>query len=134
MSPYQGITSFGHRGNYSHYSLTRTNSQIFFFLENLEWEGQQETFRVSWWEASPPFSSALRPGLLRDRMHKPRMYSQCVRMRHLSQEFGWLQITPQEFLCMKALLLFSISECLGLQRRALRSTEAPGDPYFPLKC
>lgn len=44
-------------------------------------------------------------------MHKSRMYSQCVRMRHLSQEFGWLQITPQEFLCMKALLLFSISEC-----------------------
>ncbi|KAL7979900.1 hypothetical protein Chor_004369, partial [Crotalus horridus] len=32
------------------------------------------------------------------RMHKSRMYSQCVRMRHLSQEFGWLQITPQEFL------------------------------------
>lgn len=49
--------------------------------------------------------------LLRYRMHKSRMYSQCVRMRHLSQEFGWLQITPQEFLCMKALLLFSISEC-----------------------
>ncbi|XP_069319953.1 androgen receptor isoform X2 [Eulemur rufifrons] len=43
------------------------------------------------------------------RMHKSRMYSQCVRMRHLSQEFGWLQITPQEFLCMKALLLFSIN-------------------------
>lgn len=48
----------------------------------------------------------------RYRMHKSRMYSQCVRMRHLSQEFGWLQITPQEFLCMKALLLFSISKCL----------------------
>lgn len=36
-------------------------------------------------------------------------------MRHLSQEFGWLQITPQEFLCMKALLLFSISEYLEAQ-------------------
>lgn len=46
----------------------------------------------------------------RYRMHKSRMYSQCVRMRHLSQEFGWLQITPQEFLCMKALLFFSISK------------------------
>ncbi|CAJ0941643.1 unnamed protein product [Ranitomeya imitator] len=45
----------------------------------------------------------------RYRMHKSRMYSQCVRMRHLSQEFGWLQITPEEFLCMKALLLFSIT-------------------------
>ena len=48
----------------------------------------------------------------RYRMHKSRMYSQCVRMRHLSQEFGWLQITPQEFLCMKALLFFSISKYL----------------------
>lgn len=48
-------------------------------------------------------------------MHKSRMYSQCVRMRHLSQEFGWLQITPQEFLCMKALLFFSISECRPLR-------------------
>ncbi|XP_037678266.1 androgen receptor [Choloepus didactylus] len=49
------------------------------------------------------------------RMHKSRMYSQCVRMRHLSQEFGWLQITPQEFLCMKALLLFSIIPVDGLK-------------------
>ncbi|XP_069603454.1 androgen receptor [Ranitomeya imitator] len=49
------------------------------------------------------------------RMHKSRMYSQCVRMRHLSQEFGWLQITPEEFLCMKALLLFSIIPVEGLK-------------------
>ncbi|KAL8181306.1 UNVERIFIED_CONTAM: hypothetical protein K2H54_053614 [Gekko kuhli] len=45
------------------------------------------------------------------------MYSQCVRMRHLSQEFGWLQITPQEFLCMKALLLFSIIPVDGLKNQ-----------------
>ncbi|XP_032185839.1 androgen receptor isoform X2 [Mustela erminea] len=51
------------------------------------------------------------------RMHKSRMYSQCVRMRHLSQEFGWLQITPQEFLCMKALLLFSIIPVDGLKNQ-----------------
>ncbi|XP_068103768.1 androgen receptor [Hyperolius riggenbachi] len=49
------------------------------------------------------------------RMHKSRMYSQCVRMRHLSQEFGWLQITLEEFLCMKALLLFSIIPVEGLK-------------------
>nr|AAI70347.1 Androgen receptor alpha isoform [Xenopus laevis]AAI70349.1 Androgen receptor alpha isoform [Xenopus laevis] len=49
------------------------------------------------------------------RMHKSRMYSQCVRLRHLSQEFGWLQITPEEFLCMKALLLFSIIPVEGLK-------------------
>ncbi|XP_057615397.1 androgen receptor isoform X1 [Chionomys nivalis] len=51
------------------------------------------------------------------RMHKSRMYSQCVRMRQLSQEFGWLQITPQEFLCMKALLLFSIIPVDGLKNQ-----------------
>lgn len=65
-------------------------------------------------------------------MHKSRMYSQCVRMRHLSQEFGWLQITPQEFLCMKALLLFSISECglgaPGVGVREKRPTRPP--PHF----
>ncbi|XP_053555000.1 androgen receptor [Bombina bombina] len=49
------------------------------------------------------------------RMHKSRMYSQCMRMRHLAQEFGWLQITPEEFLCMKALLLFSIIPVEGLK-------------------
>ncbi|KAM9227334.1 androgen receptor [Leptosomus discolor] len=53
------------------------------------------------------------------RMHKSRMYSQCVRMRHLSQEFGWLQITPQEFLCMKALLFFSIIPVDGLKNQKL---------------
>jgi len=31
-------------------------------------------------------------------------------MRHLSQEFVLLQITQEEFLCMKALLLFSIGK------------------------
>ncbi|XP_021261575.1 androgen receptor [Numida meleagris] len=53
------------------------------------------------------------------RMHKSRMYSQCVRMRQLSQEFGWLQITPQEFLCMKALLFFSIIPVDGLKNQKL---------------
>ncbi|NXC18930.1 ANDR protein, partial [Corythaeola cristata] len=55
----------------------------------------------------------------RYRMHKSRLYSQCVRMRHLSQEFGWLQITPQEFLCMKALLFFSIIPVDGLKNQKL---------------
>lgn len=43
-------------------------------------------------------------------MHVSTMYEHCMRMRHLSQEFVLLQITQEEFLCMKALLLFSISE------------------------
>lgn len=41
-------------------------------------------------------------------MHLSTMYEHCIRMRHLSQEFVLLQISQEEFLCMKALILFSI--------------------------
>lgn len=44
------------------------------------------------------------------RMHISSMYEHCMQMKHLSQEFVMLQVTQEEFLCMKALLLFSISE------------------------
>lgn len=43
-------------------------------------------------------------------MHLSTMYEHCIRMRHLSQEFVLLQISQEEFLCMKALILFSIRE------------------------
>uniref|UniRef100_A0A8C6WKQ4 Androgen receptor n=1 Tax=Neogobius melanostomus TaxID=47308 RepID=A0A8C6WKQ4_9GOBI len=49
------------------------------------------------------------------RMHISSMYEHCIRMRHLSQEFVLLQITQEEFLCMKALLLFSIVPVEGLK-------------------
>lgn len=49
------------------------------------------------------------------RMHISTMYEHCIRMRHLSQEFLLLQITQEEFLCMKALLLFSIIPVEGLK-------------------
>ncbi|XP_074468191.1 androgen receptor-like isoform X1 [Sebastes fasciatus] len=49
------------------------------------------------------------------RMHISTMYEHCIRMRHLSQEFLLLQITQEEFLCMKALLLFSIMPVEGLK-------------------
>ncbi|XP_068600250.1 androgen receptor [Brachionichthys hirsutus] len=49
------------------------------------------------------------------RMHLSTMYEHCIRMRHLSQEFMLLQITQEEFLCMKALLLFSIIPVEGLK-------------------
>ncbi|XP_069556624.1 androgen receptor [Brachyistius frenatus] len=49
------------------------------------------------------------------RMHISTMYEHCMRMRHLSQEFVLLQITQEEFLCMKALLLFSIIPVEGLK-------------------
>lgn len=38
------------------------------------------------------------------------MYEHCVSMRLLSQRFCMLNVTQEEFLCMKALILFSISE------------------------
>ncbi|KAM4545280.1 androgen receptor [Odontesthes bonariensis] len=50
-----------------------------------------------------------------NRMHISTMYEHCMRMRHLSQEFVLLQITQEEFLCMKALLLFSIVPVEGLK-------------------
>uniref|UniRef100_A0A8C9WL77 Androgen receptor n=1 Tax=Scleropages formosus TaxID=113540 RepID=A0A8C9WL77_SCLFO len=49
------------------------------------------------------------------RMHVSSMYEHCIRMRHFSQEFVLLQITQEEFLCMKALLLFSIIPVEGLK-------------------
>ncbi|KAK5918593.1 hypothetical protein CgunFtcFv8_003343 [Champsocephalus gunnari] len=50
-----------------------------------------------------------------NRMHVSSMYEHCIRMRHLSQELLLLQITHEEFLCMKALLLFSILPVEGLK-------------------
>lgn len=41
------------------------------------------------------------------------MYEHCVRMKLLSQRFCMLKVTQEEFLCMKALVLFSISESAG---------------------
>ncbi|XP_077596354.1 androgen receptor-like [Stigmatopora nigra] len=49
------------------------------------------------------------------RMHVSSMYEHCIRMRRLSQEFGLLQVTQEEFLCMKALLLFSIIPVEGMK-------------------
>ncbi|XP_056141368.1 androgen receptor-like isoform X2 [Lampris incognitus] len=49
------------------------------------------------------------------RMHISNMYEHCIQMRHLSQEFALLQITQEEFLYMKALLLFSIIPADGLR-------------------
>ncbi|XP_068572480.1 androgen receptor [Cebidichthys violaceus] len=49
------------------------------------------------------------------RMQISSMYEHCIRMRHLSQEFLLLQISQEEFLCMKALLLFSILPVEGLK-------------------
>ncbi|XP_029925114.1 androgen receptor [Myripristis murdjan] len=49
------------------------------------------------------------------RMHISTMYENCIQMKHLSQEFVLLQVTQEEFLCMKALLLLSIIPVEGLK-------------------
>ncbi|KAM3867049.1 progesterone receptor-like [Diretmus argenteus] len=49
------------------------------------------------------------------RMQVSSMYDHCVRMRLLSQRFCLLSVTREEFLCMKALLLFSIIPVEGLK-------------------
>ncbi|XP_041052125.1 androgen receptor [Carcharodon carcharias] len=51
------------------------------------------------------------------RMQKSTMYNLCVEMQRLSQEFQWLQISQDEFLCMKVLLLFSIVPVEGLKNQ-----------------
>ncbi|KAM9356842.1 progesterone receptor-like [Symphorus nematophorus] len=49
------------------------------------------------------------------RMQVSSMYEHCVRMKLLSQRFCMLKVTQEEFLCMKALVLFSIIPVEGLK-------------------
>ncbi|KAG7241781.1 hypothetical protein INR49_024751 [Caranx melampygus] len=48
-------------------------------------------------------------------MQVSSMYEHCVRMKLLSQRFCMLKVTQEEFLCMKALVLFSIMPVEGLK-------------------
>lgn len=63
-------------------------------------------------------------------MHISTMYEHCIRMRHLSQEFLLLQITQEEFLCMKALLLFSISKRFFLYEKKKQLLSLNKDKLF----
>uniref|UniRef100_A0A8C7Y9L6 Androgen receptor alpha n=1 Tax=Oryzias sinensis TaxID=183150 RepID=A0A8C7Y9L6_9TELE len=49
------------------------------------------------------------------RMQISSMYEHCVRMKLLAQRFHRLEVTEEEFLCMKALVLFSILPVEGLK-------------------
>ncbi|XP_038837874.1 androgen receptor-like [Salvelinus namaycush] len=51
------------------------------------------------------------------RMRVSSMYEHCVQFRLLSQRFCMLRVTQDEFLCMKALLLFSIIPVEGLRNQ-----------------
>ncbi|XP_028314702.1 progesterone receptor-like [Gouania willdenowi] len=51
------------------------------------------------------------------RMHVSSMYEHCQRMKVLSQKFCMLKVTQEEFLCMKALVFFSILPMEGLKNQ-----------------
>ncbi|XP_029297002.1 androgen receptor-like [Cottoperca gobio] len=51
------------------------------------------------------------------RMQVSSMYDHCLRMKLLSQRFCILKVTQEEFLCMKALVLFSIMPVEGLKNQ-----------------
>ncbi|KAL2077786.1 hypothetical protein ACEWY4_027290 [Coilia grayii] len=52
------------------------------------------------------------------RMHASGMYEDCVRLRQLSRRFSTLRVSREEFLCMKALLLFSFIPAEGLKSQS----------------
>ncbi|XP_078117368.1 progesterone receptor-like isoform X3 [Sander vitreus] len=72
-------------------SYTLTNSSLLFFAPDLVFNDQ--------------------------RMQVSSMYDHCVRMKLLSQRFCMLKVTQEEFLCMKALVLFSIMPVEGLKNQ-----------------
>lgn len=43
-------------------------------------------------------------------MQKSAMYDLCIAMRQISQEFIHLQVSQEEFLCMKTLILLNTSK------------------------
>ncbi len=51
----------------------------------------------------------------RERMQQSAMYDLCVGMRQVSQEFVRLQLTYEEFLAMKVLLLLSTGEIVSTE-------------------
>ncbi|XP_077388204.1 progesterone receptor-like [Festucalex cinctus] len=72
-------------------SYTQTNSSMLYFAPDLVFNDQ--------------------------RMHISSMYDHCVRMKILSQRLCMLNVTQEEFLCMKALVLFSIMPVEGLKNQ-----------------
>uniref|UniRef100_UPI0037E8A6E6 progesterone receptor-like isoform X2 n=1 Tax=Semicossyphus pulcher TaxID=241346 RepID=UPI0037E8A6E6 len=87
-------------------------------LIQLSWMGVM-VFALGWRSYTLTNSSMLyfAPDLVFNdqRMQVSSMYEHCVRMKLLSQRFCKLKVTQEEFLCMKALVLFSIMPGEGLK-------------------
>ncbi|XP_037636578.1 androgen receptor-like isoform X1 [Sebastes umbrosus] len=86
----------------------------------LSWMGVM-VFALGWRSYTLTNSSMLyfAPDLVfnEQRMQVSSMYEHCVRMKVLSQRFCTLKVTQEEFLCMKALVLFSIMPVEGLKNQ-----------------
>ncbi|XP_029961568.1 androgen receptor-like [Salarias fasciatus] len=89
-------------------------------LIQLSWMGVM-VFALGWRSYTLTNSSMLyfAPDLVFNdhRMQVSSMYEHCVRMKLLSQRFCMLKVTQEEFLCMKALVLFSIMPGEGLKNQ-----------------
>lgn len=79
------------------------------------------------------FSLSLHPssrlGSIRDRMRLPFMNDQCEQMLKICKEFVRLQVSYEEYLCMKVLLLLSTGTCAAHMHVYLDSNTAV---HFPL--
>ncbi|XP_061155167.1 androgen receptor-like [Syngnathus typhle] len=98
-------------------------------FRTLYMEDQLTSIQVSWmsvmvlglgWRSYQNTNGSLlyfAPDLVFDeeRMHTSSMYEDCVRMRDLAQQFAAIELTLEEFLVMKALLLFGIVPVEGLK-------------------
>ncbi|KAL7870446.1 hypothetical protein SRHO_G00079430 [Serrasalmus rhombeus] len=56
--------------------------------------------------------------LSQDRMRRSPIYDLCLAMQHIPQEFANLQVTREEFLCMKALILLNTVPLEGLKSQS----------------
>ncbi len=69
----------------------------------------------------------------RERMQQSAMYDLCVGMRQVSQEFVRLQLTYEEFLAMKVLLLLSTGEMCA-QKTPFKQTKNQTIIWKTSKC
>nr|XP_032811366.1 mineralocorticoid receptor isoform X1 [Petromyzon marinus]XP_032811367.1 mineralocorticoid receptor isoform X1 [Petromyzon marinus]XP_032811368.1 mineralocorticoid receptor isoform X1 [Petromyzon marinus]XP_032811369.1 mineralocorticoid receptor isoform X1 [Petromyzon marinus]XP_032811370.1 mineralocorticoid receptor isoform X1 [Petromyzon marinus] len=87
-------------------------------LIQYSWMGLM-SFAMSWRSFQHTNSKLLyfAPDLVFDetRMQQSAMYQLCVEMRQVSEDFMKLQVTSEEFLCMKAILLLSTVPQEGLK-------------------
>ncbi|XP_068570471.1 progesterone receptor-like isoform X3 [Cebidichthys violaceus] len=96
-------------------SYTLTNSSLLYFAPDLVFNERITSDDLFRFIFTKTIISPQEPQ--RQRMEVSSMYEHCVRMKLLSQRFCMLKVTQEEFLCMKALVLFSIMPVEGLKNQ-----------------